>query len=84
MSVDDLKSIGVTQLGQWKKIIRERDAIKSKSSIAAGSDDFIPDEHLKLVNRIGGGNFGQVWRAKWNETTGKRYGLKTFLRLKVF
>ncbi len=68
LSADDLKGIGVTQLGVWKKILRERDQMKSKTKIAM-SGDMIPDDHLELVKRIGGGHFGEVWVAKWNSLT---------------
>ena len=67
LTAEDLKSMGVTQLGHWKKILRYCGEIKSKTKVM--SANLIPSSHLTLVSKIGGGNFGQVWKAKWNDLT---------------
>ncbi len=69
LSAEDIRGMGVAQLGVWKKILRERDQVKSRSKLSLGGGDMIPDEHLELVKRIGGGHFGEVWMAKWNALT---------------
>ena len=82
---DDLKSIGITVLGQYKKILRERDALLNKgSSSLSGAllswsrsgnmamedeGDFIDAADLELVKKLGGGHFGEVWLAMWEKRT---------------
>jgi hypothetical protein len=68
LSAEDIRGMGVTQLGVWKKILRERDQIKNRSRVSLGGD-MIPHDQLELVKRIGGGHFGEVWMAKWNALT---------------
>lgn len=62
LSKEDLKEIGISSLGHYKKVLRERDAILNESGVDDDAN-FIPASQITLVKRIGGGAFGAVWRS---------------------
>jgi hypothetical protein len=49
LTADDLRSIGITVLGQYKKILRQRDAL-TLSTAAAARTDIIAPKDLQLVS----------------------------------
>ena len=61
LSKEDLKEIGISSLGHYKKVLRERDAILNERRVDDDAN-FIPASQITLVKRIGGGAFGAVWR----------------------
>jgi hypothetical protein len=82
LSQDDLRDLGIIVLGQYKKILRQRDVMLSSSSssssllnspVVASSvgddDDNIASEDLVPIRKLGGGHFGEVWLMMWCKTT---------------
>ena len=71
LSQDDLIGIGITVLGQYKKLLREREASSSPSSrgglqslngsanVPIDDEDMILASEVELVKKLGGGHFGK-------------------------
>ena len=70
LSREELKEIGVVQLGPLKKLIRERDKILRERDALLSEKwseygNTIPHSQIVLVRKVGGGHYGEVWEAAW-------------------